>query len=149
MCQWYSAYEMKPSEEEGWDLREDVYAGVTTCIPVVSAYYRGDDGIMEDFHQDGAVPGFFYYPLDGIPRNQILDLRDKLEQEISGKCGDAVVFTGGATGTECGYLDFIAWDLTAVLNAAVEVFRNLPVKEALFHTFRRNAGSIRIKKEEA
>lgn len=38
---------------------------------------------------------------------------------------------------------------TAVLNAAVEVFRNLPVKEALFHTFRRNAGSIRIKKEEA
>ena len=60
-----------------------------------------------------------------------------------------MVFTGGATGTECGYLDFIAWDLTAVLNAAVEVFRNLPVKEALFHTFRRNAGSIRIKKEEA
>ena len=46
MCHWYSAYEMKPSEEEEWDLREDVYAGVTTCLPVVSAYYRGDDGIM-------------------------------------------------------------------------------------------------------
>lgn len=149
MCHWYSAYEMKPSEKEEWDLREDVYAGVTTCLPVVSAYYRGDDGIMEDFHQDGAVPAFFYYTLEGIPRNQILDLRDKLEQKISEKCGDAVVFTGGATGTEFGYLDFIAWNLTAVLDAAVEVFRNQPVKEALFHTFRRNVGSIWIKKEEA
>lgn len=148
MCQWYCAYEMTPSEEEEWDLRQDVYAGVTSCVPMINAYYRGDDAVMEDFHKDGAVPGFFYYPLDGIPGDKILDLRDELSDEISRICGDAVVFTGGATGAVYGYLDFIAWDLTAVLNAAADVFKNSPVKEALFHIFRRDVGSIWIKEED-
>lgn len=117
LCQWYSAYKMQPSEKEDWDLREDVIAGVTTCFPVISAYYREEDSIMEEFCQDGAVPGFFYYSLNGIPRDEILD--------------------------------FIAWNLTAVLDAAVEVFGDSPVREAHFHTFRRKEGSILMKEEEA
>lgn len=149
ICQWYSAYKMQPAEEENWDLREDVIAGVTTCFPVISAYYREEDSIMEEFCQDGAVPGFFYYSLNGIPRNEILDLRDWLEQEISHKCKDTVLFTGGATGVWYGYLDFIAWNLTAVLDAAVEVFGDSSVREAHFHTFRRKEGSILMKEEEA
>lgn len=147
LCEWYSGYQMTPQEEE-WIPRGDVFTGVTKCINIVRAYYRADDAVMDDFHIDGAVPAFFYYPLDGIPRDQILDLRDRLEQEIAQKAGDAVTFTGGATGTECGYLDFIAWDLNAVLNAAVEVFEDSQLKEALFHTFRRDVGSIVLKRED-
>ena len=146
VCQWYSAYEMTPPQEE-WNLRQDVYVGVTACLPVINAYYRGDDTVMEDFHKDGAVPGFFYYPLDDIPADKILDLRDDLCDEISQMCGEAIVFIGGATGMSYGYLDFIAWNLKAVLNAAVVVFKNSPVKEALFHSFRRNVGSVRLKGE--
>ena len=148
LCTWYSAYEMTPSGEEDWSLREDVFAGVTSCLPIPRAYYQGDDEIMEDFHMDGAVPGFFWYPLDGIARDQILDLRDEMEQKISAKAGDAVTFTGGATGVSLGYLDFIAWNLDQVLQAALEVLGNVPVKEAFFHTYRRNVGSICLKKEE-
>ena len=148
LCTWYSAYEMTPSGEEDWSLREDVFAGVTSCLPIPRAYYQGDDEIMEDFHMDGAVPGFFWYPLDGIARDQILDLRDEMEQKISAKAGDAVTFTGGATGVSLGYLDFIAWNLDKVLQAALEVLGNVPVKEAFFHTYRRNVGSICLKKEE-
>ena len=76
--------------------------------------FPGDDRIMEEFHQDGAVPGFFYYPLEGIERGTILDMRDSLEKDISDRAGDAVTFTGGATGTDYGYLDFAAWDLDQV-----------------------------------
>ena len=35
---------------------------------------------------------------------------------------EAVTFLGGATGLYCGYLDFIAWDLPAVLTAAQAFF---------------------------
>ena len=33
-----------------------------------------------------------------------------------------MTFLGGATGLYCGYLDFIAWDLPAVLTAAQAFF---------------------------
>ena len=36
---------------------------------------------------------------------------------------DALTLIGGATGIYTGYVDFIAWDLHAVLNAAAEFFQ--------------------------
>ncbi len=148
LCQWYTAYQHEPSKEKDWGLRDDVFAGSTCCVPIVGSYYRGDDTVMEDFHMDGAVPGFFYYPLEGIPRDLILDLRDLIEQGIKREAGDSVTFLGGATGTVYGYLDFIAWDLSEVLDAAVKVFRREQVREAYFHSFRRAVGSVCLKREE-
>ena len=58
-----------------------------------------------------------------MDRKDFLTLRDQLEQAIEARCGEGIVtFTGGATGTCYGYLDFIAWDLRTLLDAAVEVF---------------------------
>ncbi len=148
LCQWYTAYQQEPSKEEDWELRDDVFAGSTCCVPLVGRFLRGEDTVMEDFHMDGAVPGFFYYPLEGIPRDQILDLRDLIEQGIEREAGDAVTFLGGATGTVYGYLDFIGWDLSEVLDAAVKIFRGEQVEEAFFHTFRRNVGSVCLKRGE-
>ena len=103
---------------------------------------------MDRLHRDGVVPGFFYYPLEGISRDDILDLRDQLEQAIQARCGEGIVtFTGGATGTELGYLDFIAWDLQVLLDSAVEVFAGAPVKWAAFHTFRFSTSGIGLKAE--
>lgn len=34
--------------------------------------FPGDDRIMEEFHQDGAVLAFSAYPLEGIERGTIL-----------------------------------------------------------------------------
>lgn len=145
----YTAYEGKPSEEEDWPLRADVFAGVSCCVPLINAYLQGDDYYMDRLHRDGVVPGFFYYPLDGVDRKEILDLRDQLEQAIEARCGEGIVtFTGGATGTCCGYLDFIAWDLRTLLDAAVEVFAGAPVKWAAFHTFRFHASGIGLKQAE-
>ena len=95
------------------------------------------------------VPGFFYYPLDGVVRDDILDLRDQLEGAITARCGEGIVtFTGGSTGTAFGYLDFIAWDLKVLLDSAVEVFAGAPVDWAAFHTFRRDVSGIGLKQAE-
>ena len=144
----YTAYKGKPSEAEDWPLRADVYVGVPCCVPLLKGYFQGDDYYMDRLHRDGVVPGFFYYPLDGVDKKEILDLRDQLEQAIAARCGEGIVtFTGGATGVSFGYLDFIAWDLRTLLDAAVEVFAGAPVKWAAFHTFRYNASGIGLKSE--
>lgn len=145
----YTAYEGKPSEEEEWPLRADVYVGVTCCVPLLKGYFQGDDYYMDRLHRDGVVPGFFYYPLDGVDRKDILTLRDQLEQAITARCGEGIVtFTGGATGTCYGYLDFIAWDLRTLLDAAVEVFAGAPVEWAAFHTFRYNVNGVGLKQSD-
>lgn len=145
-CERWTAYRGEPSQEEDWELRRDVYAGTTCCVPLINAYFRGDDYAMDRLHQDGVVPGFFYYPLDGVGRDDILDLRDQLEQAITARCGEGIVtFTGGATGTTLGYLDFIAWDLKVLLDTAVEVFEEAPMDWAAFHTFRAGASGIGLK----
>ena len=145
----YTAYEGKPSEQEDWPLRADVYVGVTCCVPLLNGYFQQDDRCMDRLHRDGVVPGFFYYPLDGVDKKDILDLRDQLEQAIEARCGEGVVtFTGGATGTTLGYLDFIAWDLKTLLDSAVEVFAGAPVAWAAFHTFRLSADGIGLKQEK-
>lgn len=148
-CERYTAYEGKPSEEENFDLRADVYVGVTCCVPLLNGYFQNDDYYMDRLHQDGVVPGFFYYPLDGVDKKEVLDLRDQLEQAIEARCGEGIVtFTGGATGTDLGYLDFIAWDLRTLLDAAVEVFAGAPVSWAAFHALRLRANGIGLKTAE-
>ncbi len=147
-CERWSAYQGEPSQEEDWPLRADVFAGVSCCVPLINAYFKGDDYYMDRLHRDGVVPGFFYYPLDGIDKKDVLDLRDQLEQAIGARCGEGVVtFTGGSTGIELGYLDFIAWDLKVLLDAAVEVFAGAPVDWAAFHSFRFNVNGVGLKSE--
>ena len=54
-----------------------------------------------------------------------MDFRDELEQYINEKTnGSACRIIGGATGIYCSYLDFIAWDLKAVLDTAKEFFED-------------------------
>lgn len=151
----YIAYEMEPQQDPDADWRLDVYAGVTRCPVLINEYLRGDSETMDAFHLDGAVPGFFLYPLDCFEKEEergkaVLDFRDALEAAVRKAAGeDAITFLGGATGIFCGYLDFIAWDLPRVLSAAADFLKDSPVPWASFHTFRRNVGGVLLKKEEA
>lgn len=150
----YTAYELEPNQDGDADLRLDVFAGMTLCLPLLEEYYHNENGLMDYFHQDGAVPGFFYYPLDSFADAEergkaVLDFRDRVENSVLKQAGDDVVtFIGGASGINYGYLDFIAWDLETVLDAAVGVFAKAPVAWAAFHTFRRDAGGVTLKDDE-
>ncbi|WP_411338503.1 DUF2185 domain-containing protein [Enterocloster lavalensis] len=140
----YLGYKMEPKQDPDADWRLDVMAGSTCCVPLINGYLNADNDFMDDLHADGAVAGFFCYPLDTLREEEgsqkIFDFRDKLEEVLT--------LTGGATGLYCGYVDFIAWDIQEALNMAKEFFEGTDIPWAIFHTFRREAGSVPLKQQD-
>ena len=146
----YLGYEMKPNQDPDADWRLDVMVGSTCCPALINGYLNADNDFMDDLHADGAVAGFFCYPLDTLREEEgtdkIFDFRDKLEEVFTtGDGPEVLTLTGGATGLFCGYVDFIAWDLQAALQMAKSFFADSDVPWASFHTFRREAGTVNVK----
>ena len=146
----YLGYEMKPNEDPEADWRLDVMAGSTNCVPLINGYLNVDNDFMDNLHADGAVAGFFCYPLDTLREKEgtekIFDFRDKLEEVFTtGDGPEVLTLTGGATGLFCGYVDFIAWDIRAVLQKAKKFFEDSDIPWASFHTFRREAATVNLK----
>jgi len=149
----YTGYKMEPNEDPEADWRLDTIAGSTNCPALINGYLDGESDYMDDLHADGVAAGFLCYPLDGFGgenRGQkILDFRDRLEAALIGSAGEeAVTLVGGATGIYCGYLDFFAWDLPAVLDAAKSFFEGSGLRWANFHVFRRNAATVPLVSRE-
>ena len=149
----YLGYKMEPKQDPDADWRLDVMAGSTCCVPLINGYLNADNDFMDDLHADGAVAGFFCYPLDTLREEEgsqkIFDFRDKLEEVFTTDEGSEVLtLTGGATGLYCGYVDFIAWDIREALNMAKEFFEGTDIPWAIFHTFRREAGSVPLKQQD-
>ena len=149
----YLGYKMEPKQDPDADWRLDVMAGSTCCVPLINGYLNADNDFMDDLHADGAVAGFFCYPLDTLREEEgsqkIFDFRDKLEEVFTAGDGPEVLtLTGGATGLYCGYVDFIAWDIREALNMAKEFFEGTDIPWAIFHTFRREAGSVPLKQQD-
>ena len=149
----YLGYKMEPNKDPEADWRLDVMAGSTNCVPLINGYLNADNDFMDDLHADGAVAGFFCYPLDTLREKEgtqkIFDFRDKLEEVFTtGDGPEVLTLTGGATGLYCGYVDFIAWDIREALNMAKEFFEGTDIPWAIFHTFRREAGSVPLKQQD-
>ena len=146
----YLGYKMEPNKDPEADWRLDVIAGSTNCVPLINGYLNADNDFMDALHADGAVAGFFCYPLDTLREEEgtdkIFDFRDKLEEVFTtGDGPEVLTLTGGATGLFCGYVDFIAWDIREALRMAKEFFENSEIPWATFHTFRREAGTVNLK----
>lgn len=149
----YIGYKMEPNKDPDTDWRLDVIAGSTNCVPLINGYLNADNDFMDDLHADGAVAGFFCYPLDTLREKEgsqkIFDFRDKLEELFTiGDGSEVLTLTGGASGLYCGYVDFIAWDIREALNMAKEFFEGTDIPWAIFHTFRREAGSVPLKQQD-
>ena len=147
----YIGYKMEPHEDPDADWRLDVMAGSTRCPALINGYLNADNDFMDNLHADGAVAGFFCYPLDTLREEEgsqkIFHFRDKVEAVFTTGHGPEVLsLTGGATGLYCGYVDFIAWDIRAALEMAREFFRDSDVPWVSFHTFRREAGTVALKR---
>ena len=146
----YRGYKMEPNKDPDADWRLDVMVGSTNCVPLINGYLDADNDFMDALHADGAVAGFFCYPLDTLREEEgtdkIFDFRDKLEEVFTtGDGPEVLTLTGGATGLFCGYVDFIAWDIEAALQMAKEFFEDSEIPWATFHTFRREAGTVNLK----
>ena len=148
-CRLYAGYQMKPDEEAQDGLRRDVYAGSSCFLPLLNEFWGGESRMMDAMHHDGIAAGYFCYPLYGFQGDsrstEILDFRDDMADGIEEAAGpDSFLFTGGASGVYYGYLDFIAWDLKAVLDAAVSVFGRTGIDWVMFHSFRLDAEGIML-----
>ena len=146
----YLGYKMEPNKDPDADWRLDVMVGSTNCVPLINGYLDADNDFMDALHADGAVAGFFCYPLDTLREEEgtdkIFDFRDKLEEVFTtGDGPEVLTLTGGATGLFCGYVDFIAWDIEAALQMAKKFFEDSDIPWATFHTFRREAGTVNLK----
>ena len=146
----YLGYKMEPNKDPDADWRLDVMVGSTNCVPLINGYLDADNDFMDALHADGAVAGFFCYPLDTLREKEgtqkIFDFRDKLEEVLTtGDGPEVLTLTGGATGLFCGYVDFIAWDIQTALQMAKEFFEDSEIPWASFHTFRREAGTVNLK----
>ena len=146
----YLGYKMEPNKDPEADWRLDVMAGSTNCVPLINGYLDADNDFMDALHADGAVAGFFCYPLDTLREEEgtekIFDFRDKLEELFTtGDGPEVLTLIGGATGLFCGYVDFIAWDIRTALQMAKEFFECSDIPWASFHTFRREAGTVNLK----
>ena len=146
----YLSYKLEPNEDPEADWRLDTMVGSTCCAPLVNGYLDADNDFMDELHADGAAAGFFCYPLDTLREEEgtekLFDFRDRLEEALAAGDGPEILtLTGGATGLFCGYVDFIAWDIRAVLQKAKEFFEGTDIPWANFHTFRREAGTVALK----
>ena len=149
----YFAYELEPVNDPQADWRLDTYIGACRLPVIINEYLTARTDMVDEYHRDGIVVGFLLYPLSGFTGEErsknILDFRGALQEAILDQAGeDAVTFLGGATGLYHGYLDFIAWDLPAVLTAAQAFFEESNLPYAHFHTFRRDVGGVPLLDEE-
>lgn len=147
------AYELDPVEDPDADWRLDVYTGSCRLPVLINEYLTACTDTVDAYHQDGIAAGFIGYPLEGFAGEErgqaILDFRDALRDAILREAGaESVTFLGGATGLYYGYLDFIAWDLPAVLDAARAFFADSEVSHSVFHVFRRDVGTVRLWEKE-
>lgn len=149
----YRAYELEPVQDPDTDWRLDVYTGSCRLPVLINDYLTARADTVDEYHRDGIAAGFLCYPVDGFAgedrAEQILQFRDDLRDAILEKAGaEAVTFLGGATGLYYGYLDFLAWDLPAVLDAARDFFEDCQIGQGGFHTFRRDVGTVRLWEKE-
>ena len=145
----FLAYELEPVNDPDADWRLDVYAGTCRLPVILNDYMAARSDAVDDYHRDGIAAGFLCYPLDGFTgeerERELLSFRDTLQKAILDRAGeDAVTFLGGASGLYCGYLDFLAWDLPAVLQAAADFLQGTGLPWASFHSFRRDVATVRL-----
>ena len=133
-----------PDPDPDADWRMDITCGVTSCPPLLAGYLENDDTEIDLCHRHGIAAGFFCWPLeDG--QHSFAGMRDALQAALDRQAGPAAfVSIGDAVGQFCGYLDFIAWDLPAVLDAARDFFAGSGLAWANFHSFRRDVSTVRL-----
>ncbi len=145
-------YRRQPIRDRDADWRLDVTEGETAFPDLVAGYYSAGDGAVDGFERDGAAAGFFAWRPPEQPERfpSAQAVREALAAYVAERAGaDAVSFVGWADGLYAGYLDFIAWDTKAVLDAAEEFFRKEGFRQGYFHTFRRHVQTVFLVPQEA
>lgn len=125
-------YELKPrefAEGEYPTPRLDAFYFFSSVPSFMFEYMDNEHYMINKANNDGVAAGFIFFPVHVFEDDEntkrgkkIIDFREKLQNYIEDKAGDSCVFIGGAAGLGNCYLDFLAWDIREVLDAAVDFF---------------------------
>lgn len=140
-------YELKPrkfSEDEYPIPRLDAFYSFSSVPQLMLEYMDNEHYMINKADNDGVAAGFIFFPVHVFEDDEnakrgkkILDFRKELQNYIEDKAGDSCVFIGGASGLGNCYLDFLAWDIREVLDAAVDFFAaQNTVPWAFYQSFR-------------
>ncbi len=75
------------------------------------------------------------------------DLEDRIEREILKPEGLGLLL-GGATGTECHYMDFLLYDVQAFMEKVVPVLHEYPQYSFYLSDFRQHCRLIKLSESE-
>ena len=145
-------YGMRPDTRPGAPLLADVTEGITHCPPLGYLYGQGKSIGMDALGAAGACAGFLFLDVkddaEGLApkKDRRIKARKTLEARLRGLGDGYLDVVGYASGVRYEYLQFIAWDLSAVLECASAAFEELDdVVEAGFHTYLRDASAVMMK----
>ena len=145
-------YGMRPDTRPGAPLLADVTEGITHCPPLGYLYGQGKSIGMDALGAAGACAGFLFLDVkddaEGLApkKDRRIKARKTLEARLRGRGDGYLDVVGYASGVRYEYLQFIAWDLSAVLECASAAFEELDdVVEAGFHTYLRDASAFMMK----
>lgn len=131
-----SVYKAKAKEEGDFNYREDIFVGRTQCMEIISAYYNNDTSIIKELFEDtGAVLGYFYFDSDKYSNDEVLAVRDGIEESIAEKASDFGITIGAATGHSYSYIDFIAYDLDNFIQVSQNLLKTLECYDKGFSVF--------------
>jgi tetratricopeptide (TPR) repeat protein len=147
----FASYRLEPQENE--ELRYDVVAGSTCFYGLVSQYYQNDTELFDNMNQFGAQAVFLAFPYESNDEEQKevmkfrYDLEDRIEREILKPEGLGLLL-GGATGTECHYMDFLLYDVQAFMEKVVPVLHEYPQYSFYLSDFRQHCRLIKLSESE-
>lgn len=158
----YSGYRMEPrefAEDEYPTPRLDAFICVAALPQFVFDYLNGKSTAADKADKDGVAAGFIFFPVHGFEDDEnksrgekILDFRDELQRYIEENSNGNFAFIGGASGICNCYLDFLAWDIKEVLDAAREFFADQSADQntvpwAFYQSFRREGEVVALMRD--
>ncbi len=134
------AHAAVPGPEMTW--RRDGAAGHTRCPSLLEQMEGGRCTGAEALLHAGAVPGCLCFPLDRI-QGSGADAAEPALSALRGAAEDGTgLLLGSSRGQEYLYLDFLAWDLQALLERMLPFVREHGLAGTLFHTLTADSRGI-------
>ena len=122
----YSGYQSEPSEDFP---RADTIAGYT-LLPELVLGFLNSNGCLEEDPVEGTGAQYLYIQLDGEgadSREDPLEFRTSIEEEIAKRLTGGGFVVGGATGRDNSYIDLVIFDGSRSLAAIDEAMAEMQI----------------------
>lgn len=118
----YTAYQVTPKEDSN-NLRDDVFIGFSSAFDIIRQLSDEEIHPLDNIQQDGVYMGYIYYNNNDVDEKNMVPQRAEIEDKIMDLTSSQGIAdsTGGATGHQHSYIDFIIYDLDRFLEIAKEV----------------------------